>query len=257
MNGENTAAMGGAQETGETIPAQTTETNPQEVDSTVAATEGEQGTETPDDAPKPFITVKHSNADRELTEQEAIDAIQQGLFAKEHDGIPFLKWAQQQAKKAGFNSLSEYQEAIDKQMVEAEARQLEEEQMIPHETAMELVEARKTKEAIAAQQQAERDKEAQIAQYQQELADFKAEFPDVDITAFVNNLPQEIREAKHKHPEKSLADLYARYKLKQAASTARVQEQEQQNKQTATGGLKSDGEPVDDYYQKIKNTIMG
>ena len=224
----------------------------------IAAQETEvEATETAEPV-KPFIKVKHSNADKELTEQEAVDAIQQGLFVKDNGGSDAVKWMLKKAKDAGYTTIAEYQQAVDARMLEAEAAKLEEEEFIPHERAVEIVEARQSKAAIEAQKREKEATEAQLRKYELELYEFKNEFPDVNVSALVANLPAEIKEAKTKYPEKSLADLYARHLLKQAKSSEHVAAQAAKNKGSSTGNLKSDKDNSSGaYYDNISALILG
>lgn len=224
----------------------------------IAAQETEvEATETAEPV-KPFIKVKHSNVDIELAEQEAVDAIQQGLFVKDHGGTEPVKWMLKKAKDAGFTTIADYQAAVDRQMLEADAAKLEEEEFIPHERAMEIVESRQSKAAIEAQMREKAETEAQLKKYEIELAEFRSEFPDIDVSKFVANIPPEIKEAKAKYPEKSLADLYARYRLKQAKSTDHIAAQAAKNKGSSTGNLKSDKDNSSGaYYDNISALILG
>lgn len=234
----------------------TTETTELAEESATQETEAE-ATETAEPV-KPFIKVKHSNADIELAEQEAVDAIQQGLFVKDHGGTEAVKWMLKKAKDAGFATIADYQAAVDRQMLEADAAKLEEEEFIPHERAMEIVEARQSKAAIEAQKQAKEAAEMQIKKYELELAEFRAEYPEVDVPKLIANLPADIKEAKQKYPEKSLADLYARHLLKQVKSTEHITAQAAKNKGSSTGNLKSDKDNSSGaYYDNISALILG
>ena len=208
------------------------------------------------DVRKPFITVKHAKTERELTEEEAITAIQIGLSVKDKGGIENLKRLESKAKSAGYDTINEYLDAIDEATLQEEAAQMEAEEFVPQEYALEIVKSRKQK-AIEESTKEQTQKEAQIQQQNEErlaeeVREFKTEFPDVDIT----KLPKEVLQAKRDTPNKSISDLYLRWERKQSAEINKIKEQQDKNANSNTGNLASKSDVGKDYYDMLEERMM-
>ena len=211
------------------------------------------------DVRKPFITVKHAKAERELTEEEAITAIQIGLSVKDKGGIENLKRLETKAKLAGYDSINEYLDAIDEQIMQAEAEQMEAEDFIPREAAIELIKSRAEKATNQQKQKEIEELQAQEERLLNEVREFNLEFPDVKV----GNLPKEVVEAKRLEdlkakegkPYKSLTDLYFRYQVKQDKEAEKVKEQAKKNVQSSTDTLNSVADTEQSYREKLRKAM--
>ena len=63
----------------------------------------------PTEEPKKTFKVKHNKQEVELTEEQANEAIQYGLYVKDRGGITPIKWFDEQAEAAGFDRWAAYQ----------------------------------------------------------------------------------------------------------------------------------------------------
>ena len=124
--------------------------------------------------PKKTFKVKHNKQEVELTEEQANEAIQYGLYVKDRGGITPIKWFDEQAKAAGFDSLAEYQKALKEASEQAEVARLVAENDLPEEVATELVQSRmeKAERAKAEAEQATEAEEANLVNEVRELTNY-------------------------------------------------------------------------------------
>lgn len=232
--------------------------NETDQESAAEDTTEDTSTET-DDSPKPFIKVKHANAERELTEEEAVEAVQMGLFLKDKGGVANLKRLETKAKIAGYDSINEYLDAIDEATLQSEAEQMEAEDFIPREAAIELIKSRAEKATNQQKQREIEELQAQEDRLLNEVREFNLEFPDVKV----GNLPKEVVEAKRLEdlkakegkPYKSLTDLYFRYQVKQDKEAEKVKEQTKKNVQSSTDTLNSVADTEQSYREKLRKAM--
>lgn len=200
--------------------------------------------------PQSFISVKHHGKTVQLTEDEAIEAIQQGLYVKDKDAMPMLKWAEQEAARSG-QTLAEYYESLQTKLDEAAAEELEVDEAIPKEIALELVKARKAEAAAKAEAERLKNEDANLKQLEAEIQEFAETFPDVDVT----KLPDTVLLEKKAKPNMTLTDVYLRYERRINNETKKVVAAQSKAKQADTGSLKGAVATGKDYYDKINEAI--
>jgi len=194
----------------------------------------------PTEEPKKTFKVKHNKQEVELTEEQANEAIQYGLYVKDRGGIAPIKWFDEQAKAAGFDSLAAYQKALKEANEQREVARLVEEDALPEEIATELVQARMEK---AERAQAEAEPEVDADDLVEEMREFHKLFPDVDI----ENLPESVLAEKKANRGRSIVDIYARYAVQQYNKNRQIEESQRQAAATSTPSLQGAADTPDPY----------
>jgi hypothetical protein len=196
----------------------------------------------PTEEPKKTFKVKHNKQEVELTEEQANEAIQYGLYVKDRGGITPIKWFDEQAKAAGFDSLAAYQKALKEASEQREVARLVEEDSLPEEVATELVQLRMEK-AERAKAEAEQTTEAVDANLVNEVREFNKLFPDVDV----ENLPAEVLAEKQANRSRSIVDIYARYAVQQYNKNRQIEESQRKAAETSTPSLQGVADSPDLY----------
>lgn len=194
----------------------------------------------PTEEPKKTFKVKHNKQEVELTEEQANEAIQYGLYVKDRGGITPIKWFDEQAKAAGFDSLAAYQKALKEANEQREVARLVEEDALPEEVATELVQARMEK---AERAQAEAEPEVDADDLVEEMREFHKLFPDVDV----ENLPESVLAEKKANRGRSVVDIYARYAVQQYNQNRQIEDSQRQAAETSTPSLQGAADTPDLY----------
>jgi len=210
----------------------------------VEAAQSEPANE-PAEEPKKTFKVKHNKQEVELTEEQANEAIQYGLFVKDRGGLSPIKWFDEQAKAAGFDSLADYQKALKERTEEAEIARLVEEESLPEEIATELVQSRmeKAERAKAEHEQPEPAQETVEPSLVEEVRAFNKAFPGIDVT----NLPKEVLAEKESNKSRSIVDIYARYIAAQYFANKAIADGQRQAEQTSPPSLQGTSDQPDEY----------
>ena len=212
----------------ETPAASETAETPKEPESVPAPTE----------EPKKTFKVKHNKQEVELTEEQANEAIQYGLYVKDRGGITPIKWFDEQAKAAGFDSLAAYQKALKEASEQREVARLVEEDSLPEEVATELVQARMEKA-----ERAKAEAELEVDDLVEEMREFHKLFPDVDV----ENLPESVLAEKKANRGRSIVDIYARYAVQQYNKNRQIEESQRKAAETSTPSLQGVADSPDLY----------
>ena len=212
----------------ETPAASETAETPKEPESVPAPTE----------EPKKTFKVKHNKQEVELTEEQANEAIQYGLYVKDRGGITPIKWFDEQAKAAGFDSLAAYQKALKEASEQREVARLVEEDSLPEEVATELVQARMEKA-----ERAKAEAEPEVDDLVEEMREFHKLFPDVDV----ENLPESVLAEKQANRSRSIVDIYARYAVQQYNKNRQIEESQRKAAETSTPSLQGVADSPDLY----------
>lgn len=212
----------------ETPAASETAETPKEPESVPAPTE----------EPKKTFKVKHNKQEVELTEEQANEAIQYGLYVKDRGGITPIKWFDEQAKAAGFDSLAAYQKALKEASEQREVARLVEEDSLPEEVATELVQARMEKA-----ERAKAEAEPEVDDLVEEMREFHKLFPDVDV----ENLPESVLAEKKANRGRSIVDIYARYAVQQYNKNRQIEESQRKAAETSTPSLQGVADSPDLY----------
>lgn len=192
----------------------------------------------PTEEPKKTFKVKHNKQEVELTEEQANEAIQYGLYVKDRGGITPIKWFDEQAKAAGFDSLAAYQKALKEASEQREVARLVEEDSLPEEVATELVQARMEKA-----ERAKAEAELEVDDLVEEMREFHKLFPDVDV----ENLPAEVLAEKQANRGRSIVDIYARYAVQQYNKNRQIEESQRKAAETSTPSLQGVADSPDLY----------
>ena len=206
-----------------------------------------------EETPQKTLKIKYLDQDIDLNEDEAKDLAEIGKYVKENNALDTVKWLKNQAKEAGFNSVSEYQDAVKNSLSQAQQAQrdaqieqealnavtqnpsldIEREKEIAR-VRLENEDLKKFKQSVMADNA---KKQADIA----EISEFKKEFPNVDI----EKIPDEVLAAKKANPNKSYSDLYYKFLYQQKNNVDKVKQKAAQNSKQSTGSLQNNSKDND------------